>query len=123
MKTPGGITIEHYEYMTGGDAREYQKLFTAKMSAVDLMNAGDKKTQADAMGKIDASIIFESQELLVKQLVVKVGEENVERESALKAVLALKPNDTTFVIEALDKLSNGEEKKSDGQSVSTSQGA
>lgn len=123
ITTPGGIEVEHYEYMNGGDSREYQKMFTRKMSAADLMNAAGNSEVAknEAMAKIEADLIFDSQELLVKQLVVRVGDKKATGQQALDLVLNMRPEDTQFVIDQLDRLSSGSEKKSEDQSVNTSQ--
>lgn len=117
--TPSGVTFTYYEYMNGGDQREYQKLFTAKMNAADLNNLTDEKKATEVMSRIEAEVVFESQELLVKQLVTRVGDRNVTGKDALDAVLELRPSDTQFIIDTLDKLSNENAKKPDGQSQST----
>lgn len=104
--TPNEHKVVVYDYVTGGELRQFQAFFLEDMHADDL--AGGDASKSQALSKIKASTMLKAQELLVELLVVSVdGEEG----DGWKMVADLRPEDTDFVIAALDKYTTDAEGK------------
>lgn len=102
--TKGGIEVELYTYITGGEARQIQSIF---LEGMKFKVGTDGQTTSNEM---DASLASVAQDKTIELLVVSV---KGVKENVLKAILDLPKNDFDEVLAEIDKVQTPltEEKK------------
>lgn len=113
VTTPSGATAVFYEYITGGELRKIQALYTEGLTAQDVMERGEK-----AMEKIEASVVFKAQELALRLLLVSVNGSTTEE--AFDKAMNLSPADLDYLIAQVDAHTSGNAAKKNLEAPSPS---
>jgi hypothetical protein len=70
---PSGIPVTVYTYLTAGESNEIKAVMMKAMK-IDISDLKSGTEEVPLKGQIDGSILMEQEKILVKSLLVKVGE-------------------------------------------------
>lgn len=98
FKTKGGVSVEMYEYITGGESRAISAVF------LDGVNIEMDETGKPKMNTINASLAGKAQDKAIELLIVSV---NGQRENVLTNTLELPKDDFDEIVAELDKIQAG----------------
>lgn len=98
ITTPNQHKVEVWEYATGHDLREYQRaLFSSLKLKPEGLQLGDQNP-AGTVEAVPADVLVSLDEVAIKRMVVSV---DGKKEDAEQAILDMRAEDYTFVVEAL----------------------
>jgi len=106
--TPNGRKVIIFDYITGGEMRKIQALYTENLSAKDLMQNVNKENTTPGevmMSKVPANIVMKAQEMALAFLIVSV--DGGSKETAYQDALDMLPDDLTFLIARIDEYTSG----------------
>jgi hypothetical protein len=101
FNTPNGAEIEIKAFITGGEARQIQGVFLEGME----MNIENGETK---MNGLKGGVVNKAQDKTIELLVCSV---NGKKENILDSVLNLRKEDFDFVIQEINKITEGISKK------------
>lgn len=102
ITTPSGIDVEMKTYITGGESREISNVY---LEGVSVSVDENGKTNSPVINAAQSS---KAQDKSIEILVVSVGG---KKENVLSEVLNLRNEDFKAVVDELDAIQNGLEKK------------
>jgi len=105
---PCGSKAVIFDYISGGELRKVQSLYMRGMKAGDLADvagASPEEVGKEALKNLDASVIFEAQELVLKLMLRSI--DGCEPEQAYERAMALRPEDLTVILKELEEYTTG----------------
>ena len=96
IKTPSGVDVTIYTYLTGGEMRDLQRVLLKGVEIADMTNP------APDLKGFKAETMLEAQDYLLKVLVVSV---NGITDNIGKTILDMRQTDTQFILDALNSIS------------------
>lgn len=99
---PSGTEVELYTYLTAGEANAIKALMMQAMK-IDIADLKSSNDGVPLKGQIDGTILMQQEKLLVKSLVVTIGNQSATDET----ISMLRDTDYVSLVEKLNNIKSG----------------
>ena len=99
---PSNIEVEVYTYLTAGEANSIKSLMMQAMK-IDIADLKSSNDGVPLKGQIDGTILMQQEKLLVKSLVIKIGNQAATDE----VISMLRDTDYVSLVETLNNIKTG----------------